>query len=174
MTVIYPEGTPVQGNLGLILMTTVADLDSPDLSSEIGAVTSLAFQCFVRDFNPQIQNNTGFAPARACTTVQLPLEGNTQFSPIEVRYVFDPQADDSTDENKAKAFLTRGTEFYAFERKGLDGQDVAMAAGQRGRVWKFRAGRQNEDRSGQDEFAEYEIVQNWFPLIEPVPAVIVA
>jgi hypothetical protein len=174
MTILYPEGTSVQGNLGLVLMTAVADLDSPDLSSEINAVTSLAIQCFVRDFNPQIQNNTGFAPARACTTVQLPLEGNTQFSPIEVRYVFDPQGDPAADANKAKAFLTRGTEFYAFERKGLDGQNVAMAATQRGRIWKFRAGRQNEDRSGQDEFAEYEIAQQWFPLIEPVDAVIVA
>jgi hypothetical protein len=174
MTVIYPEATPVQGNTSLLLMPTVADLDSVSLATEVNGASAVNVSCFVRDFNPELQSNTGNAPARLCTVVQLPVEGLTQFSPIEVRYVYDPQAADSTNDNKAKAFLTRGTEFYALVRKGFDAQNTAFAAGQRYELWKFRAGRQNKVRSGTDEFSEYEISQQWFPLTEPVDGTIAA
>jgi hypothetical protein len=174
MTVVYPEATPVQGNTSLHLMPSVADLDSVSLATEVNGASAVNVSCFVRDFNPELQSNTGNAPARLCTVVQLPVEGLTQFSPIEVRYVYDPQADDTTDDNKAKAFLTRGTEFYALVRKGFDAQETAFAAGQHYELWKFRAGRQNKVRSGTDEFSEYEISQQWFPLTEPTDGVIAA
>ena len=174
MTVIYPEATPVQGNTKVVAVLTIADPEAPDLSSEIGAVTSLDLSCFLRDFNPEMQSNSGSAPSRLCTTVQLPVEGNTQFQAIEIRYVYDPQAADSTDENKAKALLLRGTEFYAVVRKGLDARNTALAVGQYVEVWKFRAGRQNFVRSGEDEFSEYEVQQLLYPLTEPVYGQIVA
>lgn len=174
MSVIYPESTPVQGNTSLVLMSAVASTTAVSLAGDVNDVTSVNVSCFVRDFNPELQANTGNAPARLCTVVQLPVEGLTQFSPIEVRYVYDPQAADSTDDNKAKAFLTRGTEFYALVRKGFDAQATAFATGQRYELWKFRAGRQNKVRSGTDEFSEYEISQQWFPLTEPVDGTIAA
>lgn len=171
---IYPEATPVQGNTSVVLLTSVAELDSVSLATEVNAATSVNVSCFVRDWNPEMTSNTGNAPARLCSTVQLPVEGNTQFAPIEARYVYDPQADDASDDNKAKAFLTRGTEFYALVRKGFDAQADAFAAGQRYELWRFRAGRQNRVRSGTDEFSEFEISQQWFPLTEPVDGVLVA
>lgn len=174
MTVIYPEATPVQGNTKLKAVLTIATPASPSLGTEIDAASSVDVSCFVRDWNPEINSNTGNAPSRVCTTVQLPVEGNTQFNAIEVRYVYDPQADDSTDDNKAKALLVRGTEFYMVVRKGLDAQATDFAVGQRVEVWRFRAGRQNKVRSGTDEFSEYEISQQLFPLAEPVDGVIVA
>ena len=173
-TVVYPEATPVKGNTSVLLLPAVAVLAAVDLSTEIGGAGSLNLSCFIRDWNPEIQSNTGSAPARLCTVVSLPVEGTTQFNPIEVRYVYDPQADDTTDDNKGKAFLVRGTEFYALVRKGFDAQLTAFAVGHRYELWKFRAGRQNRLRSGEDEFSEYEIVQNWFPLTEPTDGVIVA
>lgn len=174
MTIITPEATSVQGNTKLKAVLTIATLASPSLASEINAASSLDVSCFIRDWNPEIQSNTGFAPPRVCTTVQLPVEGNTQFNPIEIRYVYDPQGADTTDDNKAKALFVRGTEFYMVVRKGLDAQATAFAATQRVEVWKFRAGRQNLVRSGTDEFSEYEISQQLFPLAEPTMAVIVA
>lgn len=170
---IYPEATPVQGNTSIVLMTAVADLDSVKLT-EINAVTSLNTSCFLRMWTPEMTSNTGNAPSRVCTTVQLPVEGNTQFNAFEQRFVYDPQGDPTSDDNKAKAFLTRGVEFYALVRMGLDARETAFAIGQRYELWKFRAGRQNKVMSGTDEFAEYEIKQNWFPLTEPVDGVIVA
>lgn len=174
MTIIYPEATPVQGNTSLLLMPTVTTPAAVSLATEVNGASAINVSCFVRDWNPEMTSNSGNAPARLCSTVQLPVEGNTQFSPIEVRYVYDPQADDTTDDNEAKAFLVRGTEFYALVRKGFDAQATAFAATQHYELWKFRAGRQNKVRSGTDEFSEYEISQQWFPLIEPVDGVIAA
>jgi hypothetical protein len=172
MPIIYPEATSVQGNTKVFATAAVAVLTAPDLSTELVA-PGLDISCFIRDFNPEIQNNTGSSPARLCTTVQLPVEGNTQFNPIELRYVYDPQAG-ATDDNKALDLFTRGTEFYFVVRKGLDARDTDFAAAQKVEVWKFRMGRQNRLRSGEDEFGEYEIVQMAFPLIEPVYGAIVA
>lgn len=172
MAVIYPEATPVQGNTSIVAVASIADLEAPDLATEINAAGSVDISCFVRDWNPELTNNQGNAPSRLCTTVQLPVEGNTQFSPIEIRYVYDPQAADTTDDNKAKALLTRGTELYFVVRKGLDAQNTAFAADQHVEVWKVRCGRQNKVRSGEDEFSEYEISQQVFPLIEPVDGVV--
>lgn len=168
MTLVYPEATPVQGNTKVQAVLTVADTAAPDLSSEINAVTSVDLSCFLRDWNPEINANEGSAPARLCTTVQLPVEGNTQFQAIEIRYVYDPQAGSGTDENKAKTLLVRGTELYLVVRKGLDAQNTDWAAGQYVETWKFRAGRQNFLRSGDDEFSEYEVVQKLYPQVEPV------
>ena len=174
MTVIYPEATTVQGNTKIQVVASIASLSAPDLSSEINAVGSLDISCFIRDWNPELQSNQGNAPSRLCTTIQLPVEGNTQFNPIEIRYVYDPQAATSTDDNKARALLTRGSEFYFVVRKGLDAQATAWAASQYVEVWKVRCGRQNYVRSGEDEFSEYEISQLVFPLTEPTFGQIVA
>lgn len=173
MSIIYPEATPVQGNTKVKAVLTIAAPATPDLSSEVDAVTSVDISCFLRDWNPEMQSNSGNAPARLCTTVQLPVEGNTQFNGVEIRYTYDPQAG-ATDDNKAKDLLVRGTELYFVVRKGLDAQDVAFAAAQKVEVWKVRCGRQNFVRSGTDEFSEYEVSQIIYPLTEPVDGAIVA
>lgn len=174
MSIIYPEATTVQGNTKIQVVASIASLSAPSLASEINDSGSLDISCFVRDWNPELQSNQGNAPARLCTTVQLPVEGNTQFSPIEIRYVYDPQAATSTNDNKARALLTRGTEFYFVVRKGLDAQNTDWAASQYVEVWKVRCGRQNYVRSGEDEFSEYEISQLVFPLTEPTFAQVAA
>src|SRR5690349_17005526 len=165
IVVVYPEATPVQGNTRVAAVLTVATPTAPDLSAEVDAGTSVDLSCFFRDWNPTINQNEGSAPKRLCTTVQLPVEGNTQFQAFEVRYVYDPQAG-ATNDNKAKDLLTRGTELYLVVRKGLDAQNDAFAAGDYVETWKVRCGRQNFLRSGDDEFSEYEVVQKLYPLTE--------
>lgn len=167
MTVIYPEATPVQGNTKAKAVLTIANPASPALATEINAASSLDLSCFLRDLNPEMTSNSGSAPNRLCTTVQLPVEGNTTFSAIEIRYVYDPQAADTTNDNKAKALLLRGTELYIVLRKGLDARATDFAVGQYVETWRFRCGRQNRVRSGEDEFSEYEISQLIYPLTEP-------
>jgi hypothetical protein len=174
MTIIYPEATSVQGNTKIQVVASIASTSAPSLATEINDAASLDISCFVRDWNPELNSNQGNAPSRLCTTVQLPVEGNTQFSPIELRYVYDPQAATSTNDNKARALLTKGSEFYFVVRKGLDAQSTDWAASQYAEVWKIRCGRQNYVRSGQDEFSEYEISQLVFPLIEPIFAQVAA
>jgi hypothetical protein len=170
---INPDATPVQGNIRAQLVLDITSLVAPSLATEINDASSLDVTYFLRDFNPQIQRNNGNAPARLGTTIQLPVEGNTQLNALEVRYIYDPQGAPSADENKLLAALPRGTEFYLVVRKGLDG-DTAWAASQYVEVWRFRAGQINKDRSGQDEFSEFEVSQQWFPLAEPTEGQVAA
>lgn len=173
MTVIYPEATPVQGFTKVKFVLAISNSAAPSLATEVNAATSLDVSFFIRDWNPQLTANTGSAPNRLGTTVQLPLEGNTQFSSVELRYVYDPQGAPTVNENKLKAMLVRGLEFYAVVRKGIDA-NTAFIATDKVEVWKVRAGRQNRGRSGEDEFSEYEIIQNVFPLAEFVDGTLAA
>lgn len=174
MTTIYPEATPVQGNTKVVAVLTVADREAPSLATEINAVTSLDLSCFLRDWNPDITVNSGTAPPRLCTTDQMPQEGRSQYAAVELRYPYDPQAADTTDDNKAKAMLTRGTVFEAVVRKGLDAREDPIAVADHVEVQPFRAGKQVRTRSGDDENAEYEIRQMIYPLAAHTDGVVVA
>jgi hypothetical protein len=174
MTLIYPESTPSFGNTKVKAVATIASDAAPSLATEVNAVSSLDVSCFIRDWNPEITSNSGTAPPRLCTKTSMPQEGTSQFSAVELRYVYDPQAADSTDENKAKALFVQGTTHKFVVRKGLDAQSTAFAASQRVEVWEMRAGRQNKVRSGDDEFAEFEISQMFYPIEAPTDGVIAA
>lgn len=174
MTVYFPTATNVQGMTKIQGCAAVATPTAPDLSSEIGAAGSVDLSCYFDDWNVEISQNEGSAPARLCTTTQLPVPGNTQFSAIPISYVYDPQAADSTNDNKAKALLTEGSIIYFVVRKGLDADSVDWAAGQYVETYKFRCGRQNLVKTGTDEFAEYEVSQKLYPLDEPEFGQIVA
>lgn len=173
-TLIDPTATPSKGYTSVLLLFAVVDEEAISLATEIEAAGTINASLFLRDFQNNFQNNVGFAPARLATGLQLPQEGYTQFQPQEARYIYAPQGDGAATANLVKTALPRGTEFWVLDRSGLDAQSVAYAATQRYELTKFRAGRQNRGRSGDDEFAEKEIVQQWFPLIEPIEGVIAA
>lgn len=173
MTVLFPEATPVHLNLKVVVANTVASSAAPSLATEINAGTSLDVSCFIRAWNPEISTNSGNAPDRLCTSLSLPIEGKTQLSAISLAYVYDPQAATSTDDNKARLKLAQGTEFYIVARKGLP-YTTAFVAAQFSEVWKVRCGRQNYVQSGDDEFAEFEIQQMLYPILEPVHGVVAA
>ncbi|MGH1563031.1 hypothetical protein [Mumia sp. DW29H23] len=175
MSVIYPEATRYKGNVKVKAVLSVADVAAPKLATEINAVTSVDVSCFLRDFNAAVNLNSGTAPPRLCTTTLLPQEGDAEFQAIELRYVYDPQEADTTDNNKAKATLEEGLEVYLIVRKGLAARGVAYAATQRAEVWKVRLGKQIRTRSGDDAQAEFEIQQMAYPIVEPeLDAVIAA
>lgn len=173
MTVLYPEATPVLGNQKVLVTPTIAVYTAPDLSTEIAHANALDVSMFIRAWNPDITTNTGTAPTRLGTTIQLPLEGQTQLAAFEVRYVYDPQAATSTDDNKARLKFTQGSEWGVVVRDGLPFTE-AFDVGDFTQALKIRCGRQNYVKSGDDEFAEFEIQQFWFPLTEPVHGQVVA
>lgn len=173
MSVLFPEATPVLGNLKVAVLDAVAVPAAPDLSTEIGDADTLDISCFIRDWNPSFESNSGTAPRRACTTTVLPIEGTTNFQAIALSYVYDPQAATSTDDNKARLKLVQGTEFFIVARKGLP-YSTAFAASQYSEVLKVRCGRQNYVKSGDDEFAEFEIQQMLYPLTDITQGQIVA
>ena len=174
MTVYFPEATPVLGNLKMNAILTVADPAAIKLATEWNANSSVDLTCFVRPLIPSATTNSGSAPNRMCTTITLPNEGRTEISAFELRYVYDPQADDTDPDNKAKALLVRGLSLTLAFRKGLDARAVAPAVGQKTEAWYGRLGRQNRVTSGDDDQAEFEISQMFFPKSDVVYGALVA
>lgn len=161
MTVIFPEATQQLGNTSVTVVQTVANMAAPDLSTEINAVSSVNVSCFLYSGGVGTSNtNKGSAPRRVCTKAELQQFGITNYEVTDLSYVYDPQAADSTDDNKAKAALTEGSEVYLIVRKGLDAETVAYAAGQYVDVWHVELGPQNRTQTGDGEFDEFSITQS--------------
>ena len=167
MTVVFPEATPVLGNLKVVVVDTIATSSAPATATEINAATSIDISCYIRGWNADVTTNSGTAPSRLCSTLDLPQAGKSSMPAIELRYIYDPQAADTTPENKLKAKLVEGTELYVVVRKGLP-YTSAFAASQYTEVYKVRVGRQNRVTSGDDEYAEFEISQTLYPIALPV------
>lgn len=174
MTVYFPEATPAEGAVGVKAIAAVADATAAKLATEVNAATTVDLTCFLRAWNPDLTVNTGTAPPRLCRAAEFPREGRTQYPAIELRYVYDPQGDDMDPDNKAKATLTQGTVTELMIRKGPDADEDAYAVGQKYELWKGRVGKQRRVTSSDDEFAEFEIAQNFYPVAEPIYGVIVA
>lgn len=176
MSIYEPEAVTVQGQTKVAFVTTIAIPASPDLSTEIGAGTTVEATMAMDQWNPTNNVNTGNAKARLGTRVQQPTEGNVQRQPIPLVYPYDPTHDDSHANNKLKALLSENTVIYAVVRKGVD-IDSPFTAGDRVDVWKINCGFQSEETSADgntDEFAQYEIHQNVYPLVNKVDGVVVA
>lgn len=176
MTSIYePEAVPVQAMVKIAFVTALAVPASPDISTEIKAASSVEATMVIRQWNPTTNVNTGNAPARLGTRVQQPVEGNAQRQPIAVTYPYDPSVADSDVNNKLKALLAQNTLLYAVVRKGTD-IDTDWTPADRCDIWHVRCGYQAEEQSGDntDEFAEFEMHQNLFPLVNKIIGVLVA
>lgn len=173
MSVFFPEAVPVLGNLSVRWISTAADLDSISLATEWNAASSVDLSCFLRPFTPGASEATGSAPGRICTTITLPQRGRTEISAFELRYVYDPQEDDADPDNEAKAALTDGTEGILVVRKGIAFSTAAIAT-QQYEAWRGYLGRQNFVQSGDDDFAEFEISQMFFPNQDVVHGILAA
>lgn len=173
MTTYFPEATPVLGNLSVRWLTTAADLDAIKLATEWNAATSVDLSCFARPLNPSATEATGSAPNRICTTITLPQRGRTEITAFDLRYVYDPQGDDTAPDNKAKAALIEGATGILIFRKGV-AFATGGAVGQHYEAWRGYLGRQNNVTSGDDDFAEFEKSQMFFPTQDVVEGVLVA
>jgi len=173
MSSFYPEADPVLGNLAVRWIPTVVDLDSIDLSSEWNAVGAVDLSCFLRPFSPSGSESSGSAPNRICTTITLPQRGRTEISAFDLRYVYKTQEDDADPANAAKAALDEGAEGVLVLRKGI-AYATAAAVGDHYEAWSGSLGRQNRITSGDDDFAEFEISQMFYPSADVVYGVLVA
>lgn len=163
MSVFEPEAVESQGHTKVAILPSVAAAAAASLATEVGAATTVDVTLTFYDWNPTRTPNTGTSPRRLGTRDQFPREGSMQYQPIPVAYPYDPQVDDTDPNNKAKATLTEGTIKFALVRKGVDA-DTAFALADRYELWKVRCGAQVEGRTGEDEFSEYQITQNLYPL----------
>ena len=175
MSTFFPEATPVLGNLSVRWIDTASDLEAISLATEWGAASSLDLSCFLRPFTPGASEGTGSAPTRICTTITLPQRGRTEISAFDLRYIYDPQATGGVGEDNNDAFdkLVDGTEGILVFRKGVAFGTAAIAT-HKYEAWKGYVGRQNRITSGDDDFAEFEISQMFFPTQDVVYGVLAA
>lgn len=175
MSVYFPEATPALATTKVKVTASVADPAAPKLATEINAVTSKDVTLTVRAWDPQVTANSGNAPTRLGTKTQMPQEGLSQYAGIEVRYPVDPQADDTDPDNLGMAAFPRGVVKDVVVRKGPDAVDEVFAIGDRAETWRVRCGRPSPpQKSGDDEFAEWEVVQMLYPIKEEGVGVVVA
>lgn len=173
MSIIFPEATRVLGNVKIKGVLTLANAASPSLATEVNAASALDLTYFLRPIglsaNPPA---SGQAPPRLGSVVTLPARGRTELPAFDLRYIYNPQEADSTNNNKAKAMLTLGTTLFFVVRKGLD-REVAFAAGQQVEVWKVQM--QDQVRLTPDgEYDEFEIGQLALPQAPMTPGTIAA
>lgn len=158
---IFPEAVKAQGNTSVRVVTTLADMTTPSLGTEINAASSVDVSCYLYgDLNPTATTAKGEAPRRLCTTEVFQQFGNTTYEVPDITYVFDPQEDETHETNEAKAALAEGSEVYLVIRRGLHARNEAWAAGQQVDVWHVRLGPQNRGTTGDGEFDEYAVTQS--------------
>jgi hypothetical protein len=161
MSEFYPEGTPTLGNTKVTAVVSVANLDAPDLSSEIGAITSVDLSCYLfpAGWNPTGTTAKGSKPDRLCTKTKQEQLNRTTYTLPALQYTYDPQGDDSDPGNEAKELLVEGSKIFLVERRGLDATETAWAATQKSRVHYVQLGPQIPMGDPTDENAEYYLMQ---------------
>lgn len=176
MTVIFPEGTLVEANESLFVVQSVADLEAIDLSTEIGALTTVdgSYYLFGR-FTAGGDTATGNAPKRHGEKGQRQVDGDTTFSIERLQIMWDPQGSDSVDANKVKAALEPGTSVVIVQRPGIpnDGS-VPPVATQKYIAHHVRCGLQIQGRTSDDAFGEYCLNQTVSYIEPPVHGAFVA
>lgn len=176
MTVVYPEGTGVQGNIAIKIVMDIANLAAPKLATELNAASSLDISCYLyaNGWNPSITTSRVTAPRRLCTRQQLQQFGADTYELADLVYSYDPQEDDADPANEALATLAKGLEVYAVERLGLDARDTAWAVGQYVDIHPIRLGEQGRAGDPTDETSEFQIVQSVIYTAPPVRRSIIA
>lgn len=158
MTVVYPEGTPTLGNVKVIAVASVADIAAPT-TTELAAGVDLSCYLMADGWNPAATQGKGTRARRLCSTRNRETLNPSQWSGPTLRYTHDPQANDAADGNEARELLQEGALLYFFERQGLDAQDDAIAAAERGRVHYLELGEQFEMGDPNDENGEFFVMQ---------------
>src|SRR6478752_3194452 len=169
MSIFEPEAVESQGNIKVVVLPAVAVKTAVDLSTEVPAGIDVSLT--LNDWNPTRTPNTGTAPRRVGTRVQFPREGNMQYQAIPITYPDDPQADPGDPNIEAKETLVEGTVQEFLIRKGPDAADD-LAVGDKYELWECRCGAQVEGRSGDDEFSEFQVQQNVYPIRQVAKGVI--
>lgn len=133
MTIIFPESTPVLGNVKVKAVVAVADLAAPKLATEINAASSVELSCafMAAGWTPTGAQSKTNKMRRLCAKFDVEQLNPSQFTLGSLQYsTGDPQ-----NENTAiKTLMVDGAKLYLVERLGLDAEDVAFAVSQKVRT----------------------------------------
>ncbi len=160
LVTIYPTAGQVQARDRVTAVLSVADPTAVKLSTELEAATSLAVECFLRDFNPDATTETVEAPDRYCSDQKFSRPGKTTWAPIELNYVYRPSEADTTDNNKAYKTLVAGLTLWIIQRPDYP-KTLPFAVGQFYNAFQVTLDAQIPSRSGDasDASSEWQIKQ---------------
>lgn len=158
---IRPAGTSIFGRQKWLWVATIADPTAPDLSAEIGAVTTVDLSGFlyVDGFDgPGADTSRVTAPRRVMDQTLLSALGATTYTMGDLIYAVDPQAAANSDEKLAYETLTEGEEGWLVYAPGVD-PDVDLTAGKFVLPFQVALGPQVATQTSTDEAGEFAIKQ---------------
>lgn len=133
MTIIYPESTPVLGNVKVKACVAVADMTAPKLATEINAAGSVELSCafMAAGWTPTGSQGKGSKMRRLCSKFDVEQLNPVQFTIGALQYsTGDPQSP----ETSIVDLMVDGAKLYLVERLGLDAEAVAFAVAQKTRT----------------------------------------
>lgn len=139
MTVIYPEGVPVLGNIKVKAVVAVADQAAPKLATEINAGTSVDLSCALtaNGWSPTTTQGKSTRQRRLCSKADTEQLSPALHSMGTLTYsAGDPQSP----ETDITALMVEGAKLYIVERLGLDAETEAFATTQRVRTHYVQLG----------------------------------
>lgn len=133
MTILYPEGVSVLGNVKVKAVVSVTDMAAPKLATEINAVTSVELSCALMadGWTPALSQGKGTRRRRLCSKTDTEQLNPATFSIGALMYsTGDPQDEDAD----ITGLMVAGAKLYIVERLGLDAEDDAFTVAEKVRT----------------------------------------
>lgn len=120
MVLVVPQSVQTNGTIKSVFVAAIANLDAPDISSEILAVSSLEVSCYITGsgYNAETTENE-IEDDRLCTKQVYGAPGDSKET-LEITYVFNPA---SPANNEAQLELTEGRNGFIVSRWAVDAED---------------------------------------------------
>lgn len=160
MTVIQFEGIDAFGAQTIHVMTGYDGDGNLSLATDVNGTGALNISCFLLgdEWNVSTQENVGEGPRLFCRKKADQRFGQETTTVPDWQYTYDPQGDPEDDNNKARATLTRGTQVWIIDRRGVDATEPILA-GDVVDLHQVVLGVQNKTRSGGGEFDIFTVTQ---------------
>ena len=130
--------TPVDGNLLVLVVPTVANMKAPTVA-ELSGATAKNISCYLTgDGLNEAQDEATIADSRLCDTFEAELPGRLTPS-LELTYIDNTNSDNEDDSNDAVKALPHKQEAVVAIRQGIP-WDTAVAETQKFRLYKIKAG----------------------------------
>lgn len=161
MTILEPEGVLAYGMTTVILAPTIADPETEVVITEANGVGTINASCFLyADVVATTTDNKIDRDRPICRRKRIQAFGEETTEVTDLMYSEDPQGASSTDGNKVKTALPKGTEIYVIERRGLPADTEVIAVDDIVNIYLVEVGTPNRTKSSDGEGGVFTITQS--------------
>lgn len=126
MTDVFPEGVASEGNLKVVYVPDIVDLTAPT-DDELNAAGAVDLTMYIKTLAAAIDQGQ-FDDRRLGSRETFPAPGRVTRNPVELTYVYAPQAAPATAGNKAYDTLKLDVEGFLVWRWGMANEGAFVAA----------------------------------------------